>query len=135
MSDAPYLGLDIGLRRTGVALSETGTLVRPLTVVPADPPHYLELTKKILALAAEYTIATLVIGTPSNEDGSDTAQAAVLDEIATKITEAAPNLAVVRVNEFNSTQDGLVAFPDADKDAAAAAIILQSYLEDEGTAW
>ncbi|HSI21137.1 MAG TPA: Holliday junction resolvase RuvX [Verrucomicrobiae bacterium] len=136
---APYLGLDIGLHRTGIALSESGLIAQPLTTVEWKLPHSQPLVEAIIALINQYEIATIVVGMPLGEEGENTAQALktahLLDHLREGIKTAGLTTEVVEVNEFHSTQDALAQFPDVDKDAAAAAVILQDYLEQNGTAW
>lgn len=133
---SPYLGLDLGLKRTGVAISESGKLVRPLTVIKWDPRKPNQLIEPLLQIINEQQIATLVIGLPINEDETATSQALKTTAIIQKIQAIVPQTTQIQViSEFHSTKDGRLEFPEAEKDAAAAAVILQSYLEQQGIAW
>lgn len=137
--NSPILALDIGLRRTGVALSESGFLAAPLGVIEWQPPHSQALIEAIIEHLRRYEIKTLVIGVPLNEEEEPTEQAArtlaILAQIEEAIKTAALPVTVVPLNEYGSTVDGKTYFPDADKDSAAAALILQEYLEQQGVAW
>jgi RNase H-fold protein (predicted Holliday junction resolvase) len=139
MSKPPYLGLDIGFARTGVALSENGLLAQPLTTVEWTPPHTTNLIKEVAALALKHEVATIVAGLPLNEDGSTTAQALkteqLLEQLRQGLREAGIQATVIVVNEFASTQEGRGAYPTADRDSAAAALLLQHHLDEVGTSW
>ncbi len=131
----PYLGLDIGLARTGVALSESGVLAQPLTVLEAKPPHMTGVVQEILKLIAEYEARTLVIGVPYSEDESSTSQALKVEQIISQIEAAIKEhgleVEIVRSNEYHSTQDASVLYPHVASDAAAAALILQDQLDHQ----
>lgn len=137
--NSPILALDIGLRRTGVALSESGFLAQPLGVIEWTPPHSHALVEGIIEHLRRYEVKTLVIGVPLNEDEEPTEQAArtlaILAQIEDAVRAAALPVSIVPLNEYGSTIDGKTYFPDADKDSAAAALILQEYLEQQGVAW
>ena len=137
--NSPLLALDIGLKRTGVALSESGLLAQPLGVIEWQLPHAHTLINEVIDHLKKYDIRTLIVGMPYGEDEEPTSQALKTDHIITQIEEkiAAERLAVevTRVNEFGSTQDGTVLFPNTDKDAAAAALLLQDYIEQHGGSW
>lgn len=130
---SPLLGLDIGLKRTGVALSPNGQDVQPLETISWELPHIHGLSSKVGELIRNHEVATLVIGVPLSQDGSETSQSQRSSRITFRLIQELqshfPNLSIVRVNEFASTQDGRAAYPHLDRDAAAACSILTSYLE------
>jgi putative transcription antitermination factor YqgF len=129
----PLLGLDIGLKRTGVALSPNGLDVQPLPTISWDPPHAHGLIQRVSELVKEHGITTLVIGVPLSEDASQTSQSErasrVQNLLVRELSTTYPDLNVAFTNEFASTQDGRATFPGLDKDAAAACTILRDYLE------
>lgn len=130
---SPLLGLDLGLKRTGVALSESGLLAQPIGVIEAKPPHMTGVVQEILGYIKKYEIATLVIGVPYTEDEATTSQALKVEQIITQIDDALhqENLLVTieRINEFHSTRDATALYPTTDADSAAAALILQDFLD------
>jgi putative Holliday junction resolvase len=68
------LGFDFGTARIGVAVGETESgLAQPLTVIQgeANDVRFAEIAK----LIAEWNPATLVVGMPATEDGSEHAMA------------------------------------------------------------
>lgn len=139
MSKPPYVGLDLGLRQVGVALSESGLLAQPLETIGWQPPHTHQLMQSLVSLCAKHQVATVVAGIPLGEDDEVTGQAVktgqLLDDLSAALAAAGLAVEIVRVNEFHSTQDAIARFPGVDKDAAAAAVILQDYLEQQGVAW
>jgi len=135
------LAVDVGARRVGLAISDaTATLARPLdTIAVHDETGAVDLVaRRIADLAAdEDGLATIVVGLPVHLDGSPSEQSArvrlfidalrrqtsvpivVADERLTS-REAESRLAV-RERDWRKRKQKL--------DAAAAAIILQDYLD------
>src|SRR5690606_37179380 len=130
---SPLLGHDIGLRRTGVALSESGLLAQPLTTLEWSYPHISSLAAQVNELVRRHEIKTVVAGLPFLEDEQDTDQARTTQTILDQLEAACdPAVTFVTINEFHSSRDAAALFPDTDRDAAAAAVILQDYLEQNG---
>jgi len=132
--NSPLLGLDIGLKRTGVALSDSGIVAHPLTVIEAKPPHINNVIQEICALLREHEVRTLVVGLPYTSDDATTTQALRVEEIITQLEEGIARLPqppeLVRVNEFHSSVDAKALYPHDPLDSASAAVILQSYLDE-----
>jgi len=62
------LGLDVGDRRTGVALSDAeGILATPLTVL--DSPNEDVLIDSVLRLVGQHRVERIVVGLPQHMDG------------------------------------------------------------------
>jgi putative holliday junction resolvase len=131
------LGIDLGSRRIGVAISDpTGTIASPVEVVQRSG-SVVHDHRKLLALAQEWEAEIIVVGLPLSLDGSvGPAARAVLDEVAALRT-AVP-MDVDTVDERLSTvvaqrhlrEMGL----DNRKsrkvvDKLAAAVLLQAWLE------
>jgi putative Holliday junction resolvase len=132
------LGLDVGDRRIGVALSdETGLLASPLPTLQRVGPK-----KDVSALAAlvrEHDAAAIVIGLPLNMDGSAGPQAAKVQAFGESLKAAArvpvhfldERLTTVEAEQILAERDvhwqrrkGLV-------DQVAAVLILQEYLDHQ----
>ena len=130
MSKGPYLGLDIGTKRTGVALSESGLVAEPLGIVEGQPPHRHQIVNGIVELVEKHKIQTLVIGLPLVNGGA-TQQSEwtelVIADLHTSLDAA--NVSFVTVDESFSTYEAIRHYKNVDKDSAAAAIILQNYLD------
>ncbi|KAL5728263.1 hypothetical protein ACHQM5_001372 [Ranunculus cassubicifolius] len=72
------LGIDLGMSRTGVALSK-GFSIRPLTVLELRGQK-LEL--KLLEIAEEEEADEFIIGLPKSSDGKETTQSNVVRSVA-----------------------------------------------------
>jgi putative holliday junction resolvase len=139
-SGVRVLALDIGRRRIGLAISDaSATLARPLDVIEAMGAVQVERVSAAVArLAAEDDgVALLVVGFPRRLDGSPNEQtAAVLAFVeALKVRVALPiELQDERLSSVEA--ESRLAVRDRDwrsrkkkLDAAAAAVILQDYLD------
>jgi putative Holliday junction resolvase len=135
------VGIDLGERRIGVAVSDaTATLARPLKTLQrgATDAAAVELLRStIVELDAEEEVGSVVIGLPKRLDGSPNLQTPRVEKIIAMLT---PHLTVPVV-----TQDERLSSHEADSrlaagekdwrrrkarlDAAAAAVILQDYLD------
>ncbi len=136
------LGIDYGARRIGLALSDaTATLASPWRLLQRPPSEAATLRlmlEEIGVLAADDDgLEAVVVGWPRRLDGSPTHQTAVVETFA-RALEAAVALPVVLQDERLSSREAesrlATREPDwrkrkAKLDAAAAAIILQDYLD------
>jgi putative Holliday junction resolvase len=136
------LGIDYGARRIGLALSDaSGTLASPWRVVerPRSEAETVRLvTAEIARLRAEDDgLATVVVGWPRHLDGSPNAQTPLAQAFARAI-EAATGLPVVLQDERLSSVEAESRLAARDRnwrsrkqklDAAAAAVVLQDYLD------
>jgi putative Holliday junction resolvase len=133
------LGVDLGTRRIGLACSDrSGTLATPLRVLERTGDVTAD-HRAIVAAAREEGAERIVVGFPRSLSGREgPAARAVRDEVEQLKAAAGADLDVVVHDERFSTvsaERSLVAAgrrPAARRrvrDAAAAAVILQSYLE------
>lgn len=120
-----YLGIDFGGRRVGIAVSDIdGKIAFPLIVLPNDK----SLFRNIMDACIKDDINTVVMGESLNYQGQK-------NEIMTKIEDFRKLLEIAGVKvilepEFmTSVQASRVTGENQMLDAAAAAIILQSYLD------
>lgn len=133
------LALDIGNKRIGVAASDTlGILASPLTVI-----HHESDAKSIdaiLHLSNQEGADEIVVGLPVSLDGRHTRQTRSVASFISKLEARSP-LTVTAVDERFSTIEAKRLLSETkptkgrDKgeiDAAAAAVILQSYLDGAG---
>lgn len=125
----PYLGLDIGLKRTGTSLSESGITARPLKIVESAYPHLEPLYKGIISLCTLHSPTTLIIGLPNHADGSQSPQAHRVIEISEELQRRLPAVAVAYWDEHGSTKAAKKEYPDLDDNLGAATLILQEYLD------
>jgi putative holliday junction resolvase len=130
------MGLDIGDKRTGVAISDAEQiLASPLKAVEGGDDEVK--IKEILEIAQKYQIQKIIAGLPYSLNGSLGKQAekvkTFIDKLSTKtrinIELRDERLSTVAVNHmFN--ESGLKNSKRKDqRDAAAAAYILQGYLD------
>ena len=136
------VGLDVGERRIGVAISDaTCTLARPVGVLrPAglERDGVAVAAAEIARLAAEEDgVATLVVGLPRHLDGSPSDMTARVEAFAARLGETTALSVVLQDERLTSREaESRLALREKDwrarkqkLDAAAAAIILQDYLD------
>ncbi len=130
------IGFDFGERRIGVAVGETGTgIANPLGAIDAaaNDARFREIEKLVI----EWRPAAFVVGRPRHEDDSEHAVAKLAEKFARRL-HAKYHVPVVMVDETltSAAAESSLAGKRAgtkrkgDVDAVAAAIILQSYLDD-----
>ena len=132
------IALDIGDRRIGVALSDPlGMLASPLTTIERATPDTDSAIDAILALVNEHEAAEILVGIPYLMSGRIGAQARITLDFATAlaqrthipVTHADERLSSVQADRMLA-QSGTSNTRDKSRtDSAAAAIILQSYLD------
>jgi putative Holliday junction resolvase len=143
---ARALGVDVGRRRIGLAISDpSGTLARPLTtiIVKADGPDGVaQVALEVARLSAEDEgLSVVVIGIPSSLDGTPTR---ATQEVAHFIDLLRPRVSVPIVGEderlTSREAEQRLALRERDwrkrksrLDAAAAAIMLQDFLDRSAT--
>jgi putative Holliday junction resolvase len=140
------VGLDVGERRIGVAVSDaTGTLARPVGVLRAsslDARALQQAAAEVARLAAEEDgVGRIVVGLPRRLDGSPNDMTPRVERFAQELG-ARTQLPVVLQDERLSSREAesRLALRERDwrarkqkLDAAAAAIILQDYLDTRST--
>ena len=63
-----YLGLDLGTRTLGLALSDvTGTIASPLKTIRFEEGNYDSLLPQLKDLVTEYQVEKLVLGLPKKD--------------------------------------------------------------------
>src|SRR5689334_20614256 len=134
--------LDVGERRIGVAVSDlTGTLARPVGVLKTsglDGDALERAASEVARLAAEDDgLATLVVGLPRHLDGSPSEMTPRVEAFAARL-RARTELPVVLQDERLTSREAESRLAIREKDwrvrkdrldAAAAAVILQEYLD------
>ena len=136
------IGLDIGQRRIGVAISDaTATLARPVAVLAragSDADAVRLVADEIARLAAEEDgVTSVVVGLPKRLDGTANEMTPRVEAFAEQL-RAASGLPVLLQDERLSSREAESRLAIREKDwrarkkkldAAAAAIILQDYLD------
>lgn len=132
-----YLGIDYGTKRIGVAQSdESGMIAFPLAVVSAGPKALGEVAQ----LAKDNRIEKIVIGESKNFAGEPNAVMSEIERFTKELGELT-GLPTAYEPEFmtsaQAARQGLDKRGEGSKnpeniDAAAAALILQGYLDRKG---
>ena len=129
------LALDVGEKRVGVALcDETQTLARPLLTL--NRASKKEDFTRLAALCREHSIEKVIVGLPKTLRGEEGPQAQKVRRYAAEL-QAALDLPIEFWDERYSSVDAQErlttssrkARAKGDIDSAAAAIILQEYLD------
>lgn len=120
------LGIDFGTKRVGLALTdEDGMMGFPLMVIPNDG----KLLSTITSIIEEKKVGEIVIGQSIGNDGKPNAVMGAIQELIGDLTLAV-GLPIHLEPEHYSTQAALrLQGRNQATDAAAAAILLNSYLE------
>lgn len=120
------LGIDYGLRKIGLAISE-GELAEPLSVVS----NKQSVTNKISKICQKQKVEKIIIGLPEGEIVEK------VKEFGQKVADLT-GLPVIYQDESLTSKEAVVKMIEAGKkredrqrveDAIAAAIILQSYID------
>jgi putative Holliday junction resolvase len=135
------LAVDVGARRVGLAISDaSGTLARPLEtiVVASDADAVDRVARRVTELTAEDDgLAAIVVGLPARLDGTPTDETARAAAFVASLRTRTP-LTIATEGERLSSHEAerRLAVRERDwrkrkekLDAAAAAIILQDYLD------
>ncbi len=125
------LALDLGARKTGVAVSDPGrTIALPHSVLRGDP------IPQVVLLVEELDVELVVVGLPRGLSGADTDQTRIVRATTARLT-AALDIPVEFVDERLTTRQvqheraGMKLSRTArrsDDDAEAAALLLQGVL-------
>lgn len=130
------LGFDFGVKRIGVAVGETATrIASPLGAIEAVANE--ARWRRIDALVGEWHPVAFVVGEPHHADGSEHEVAKLAAKFARRLA-GRYNLPVMMVDETLTSaaaeselaQVRTRAAAKSDVDALAAAMILQSFLDD-----
>ena len=133
------LGIDLGERRVGVAVSDpTGSIAQPLPTLRRRTGKRMPLST-LQNLAEQYEVQEIVMGIPLAPSGGDTEWTRTVRETASKLEERSGLPVHLVVERFTSKAAeravrhiGLPKKKREEKgrvDAAAAVLILQSWLD------
>ena len=129
------MGLDVGDSRIGVALSDPlGILASPLKIIVRDDSE--DAIRDIIDIASQHDVGRIIIGLPVSMDGTIGKQAEKVREFAHQL-RGQTRVPVIFKDERLSTvvakrliKGVRKTHRDTRYDAAAAALILQRYLDD-----
>jgi putative Holliday junction resolvase len=131
------VAFDVGARRTGVAVSDaSGTIARPLRVLQGTDTVAAALVI-VAAFGEEDGVERIVVGLPRRLDGTDTDLTARARAFAADLGTRAGVPVVFQDERLSSVEaEARLALRERDwkarkkrLDAAAAAVILQDYLD------
>jgi putative Holliday junction resolvase len=138
------LGLDVGERRVGVAVSDpSGTVVRPLQTIVRTSRE--EDVAVIASLVAEYDVELIVVGQPLSLNSTEGPQARRVARYADMLAERLSVPVVWWDERFSTVAAEEIIFQSRGRkkrrqardegkvDAIAAAVILQSYLDGQNS--
>ncbi len=135
-ASGPLLGLDLGTKTIGVALSDAGRrIASPLLLIRRQ--KFTADADALLKAAAEYAAVAFVLGLPLNMDGSEGPRAQATRAFARNLAQRTP-LAIAFWDERLSTAAVTRTLIEADRsrarradlvDKMAAAYILQGALD------
>ena len=125
------IGLDVGERRIGVAVGDTGIRIAvPFDTIEVDGSEIERIAQIVVAEGAD----TMVVGYPRNQSGEPTAQTAFVEDFTHKLADITARI-VFQDESLTSVlaEEQLKSYgrpySKGDIDAKAAALILQDYLE------
>jgi putative Holliday junction resolvase len=131
-----FLSIDFGLKRIGLALSDPlFTFAYPFKTIRNDGSMWNE----VLKIIKEKNVSKIILGNPSNEDGTASKFSGEVEEFKKKL-ESKTNLEVILFNERYSSMIAKEKVLESvskkskrrDKgllDRNSAAVILQDYLD------
>jgi putative pre-16S rRNA nuclease len=139
--DGRVLGVDVGARRVGLAISDVScTLARPLETitVTSDADAVDRVARRIHELADEDGgLATIVVGMPTHLDGTPSPQTSRVAAFIERLKGRTSLIIATEGERLSSREaESRLAADERDwrkrkkkLDAAAAAVILQDYLD------
>lgn len=135
-----YLGLDLGSKTVGVAVSESGIIASTLKTIRFTENQYEEAAKLVIDLINELKVDTVVLGLPKHMN-NDIGIRGKISESFKEMLEKESKAAIILWDERLSTQTARKAMIHGSerrkiqkekKDELAAVVILQNYLDYKG---
>lgn len=131
MSSKTLVCLDVGEKRTGVAVADLGVRIAvPFTTIEVDGTEVEAIAEIVIKEQAD----TIVVGYPRNQKGEPTAQTDFVENFVERLKYLDKEI-VFQDESLTSVlaEQQLIShkrpYTKADIDAQAAALILQDYLE------
>lgn len=120
------LGIDFGLKRVGIALSdETGTLAFPHSVLPNNK----NLVAEVAQIAKDQKVKAIVLGESKDLGGAANPLQKEIEEFKKAVMKEMKRPVYYEPEFWSSFQAGRYQGKTDKLDASAAAIILQSFLD------
>jgi len=119
------MGIDFGSKKIGIALTdESGVMAFPHSVIPNDAAFF----KIIESLVAARAVQEIVIGHSLDLAGNPNKIHAAVEEFITDVTLSLGIPVHLEPEQYTTQEAARTTGKNAQTDAAAAAIILESYL-------
>lgn len=132
------LGLDLGSRRIGAAISDPdGVMAMPLMVIEGTGSGYDSVVERIRALLNEYEVQRIVVGMPRQLNGVLGKQAEEVQEFVSRLSQEIEvpidtwdeRLSTVAARRMAIEARGSRGRRKKEVDDLAAVVILQGYLD------
>ena len=133
-----YLGLDLGSRTLGIAISESGIIASNLETYRFREDNYDDAINHTKEIVLKYNIDCVVLGLPKHMNGDLGVRAQISYDFKEKLNELLPDLKIVLSDERLTTvivdKTMIAGNMRRDKrkelkDEMAAVVILQDYLD------
>ncbi len=131
MNRQTLIGLDVGEKRIGVSVADTGVRIAvPFMTIEVDGNEIQTIAEVVSKEGAD----VLVLGYPRNQSGEATTQTDYVEKFAERLTDLEVKIAyqdesLTSVMAEQQLISHKKPYTKGDIDAQAAAIILQDYLE------
>ena len=134
------IGLDLGTRTLGVAISRTGIIANPYTLLKYRDENYDYLASEVKNIVTKENVSKIVLGFPKNMNntcGFATERTKAFREVLEKYVDIPIILVDERLSTVEATNILLANDMSRKKrkeiiDVTAAMIILDTYLKKEG---
>lgn len=122
-----YLGLDYGDKNVGVAIAREGVMALGFKILGNDG----NLIPTIKSIAKSESVDVIVVGLQVNVDGTESKQTQKTKDFINELKKELPEVRIENGDEKMSTLEAARNLPNRrqKKDAEAARIILQGYLD------
>lgn len=133
-----YLGIDLGSKSIGYAISESGIIANSLLTKYFEDDNYDLAAKITNELILEYNITVVVIGLPRHMNYDLGIRGQISIDFGEKLQKINPKIEVIYWDERSSTKAAIKTLIKSNqsrkqqkalKDQLAATIILQNYLD------
>jgi putative Holliday junction resolvase len=135
-----YLGLDLGSKTVGIAISESGIIASTLTTIRFSENNYEEAAIRVLDLINSHKVDVVVLGLPKHMN-NDIGIRGEISQSFKKRLEQDTKATIILWDERLSTKTARMTMIQGSqrrnvqkekKDELAAVIILQNYLDYKG---
>lgn len=133
------IALDIGIKRTGIAKSDSlGIAIKPYKTIAT-----IFLIDELIAIESQFGIAVLIIGLPHNIDGASKDTEELIKQKSQEIQKKFPQIKIEFVNEAYSSREAEARLKEQGIklnqnnkgliDQEAAVILLEQYFNELGS--